>query len=109
MPVNSEANLWAADDTLTTPLSYLVDLSIGRELPHCFSVQFAYVGRFGGHLLTQRDLNSRSISSIRKPGLTITRQRLAYLSWAARATPRVRLPIVWLAQPQPIGMMCCPA
>jgi hypothetical protein len=57
IPLNSEANLWALDDTLKTPHSYLVDLSIGRELPHRFSVQFAYVGRFGGNLMTQRDLN----------------------------------------------------
>ena len=57
VPLNSEANLWAMDDTLKTPHSYLVDLSIGRELPHRFSLQFSYVGRFGGRLLTQRDLN----------------------------------------------------
>jgi hypothetical protein len=55
--LNSEANIWAMDDTLKTPHSYLVDFSIGRELPDRFSVQFAYVGRFGGRLLTQRDLN----------------------------------------------------
>jgi len=54
---NSEANLWAVDDTLKTPHSYAVDLSIGRELPNHFSLQVSYVGRFGGHLLTQRDLD----------------------------------------------------
>jgi hypothetical protein len=55
--LNSEANIWAMDDTLKTPHSYLVDFSIGRELPRRFSVQLSYIGRFGGHLLTQRDLN----------------------------------------------------
>jgi hypothetical protein len=55
--LNSEANIWAMDDTLKTPHSYLVDFSIGRELPNRFSVQLSYIGRFGGHLLTQRDLN----------------------------------------------------
>lgn len=38
---NAEANLWAFDDTLKNPHSYLVDLSIGRELPRRFSVQFS--------------------------------------------------------------------
>jgi hypothetical protein len=57
VPLNSEANLWAMDDTLKTPHSYLVDFSVGRELPAHFSLQLSYVGRFGGHLLTQRDLN----------------------------------------------------
>ena len=54
---NSQANLWAVDDTLKTPHSYAVDFSIARELPNHFALQLAYVGRFGGHLLTQRDLN----------------------------------------------------
>jgi len=57
IPLNSQANLWAVDDTLKTPHSYAVDFSIGRELPSHFSLQLAYVGRFGGKLLTQRDLN----------------------------------------------------
>ncbi|HWY58856.1 MAG TPA: carboxypeptidase-like regulatory domain-containing protein [Terriglobales bacterium] len=54
--VNSQANLWGTDNTLKTPHSYTVDVSIGRELPRRFSVQVSYVGRFGHHLLTQRDL-----------------------------------------------------
>ena len=57
VPPNSQANLWGVDDTLKTPHSYAVDFSIARELPNHFSLQLAYVGRFGGHLLTQRDLN----------------------------------------------------
>ncbi|HKW66730.1 MAG TPA: carboxypeptidase-like regulatory domain-containing protein [Terriglobales bacterium] len=57
VPLNSQANLWAMDDTLKTPHSYAVDFSIGRELPSHMALQLSYVGRFGGHLLTQRDLN----------------------------------------------------
>jgi hypothetical protein len=54
--VNAQANLWGTDNTMKTPHAYTADFSIGRELPKRFSVQFAYVGRFGRDLLTQRDL-----------------------------------------------------
>lgn len=53
----AEANLWGNDDTLKTPHAYTLDLSVGRALPKRFSLQVAYVGRFGRDLLTQRDLN----------------------------------------------------
>jgi len=53
---NSQANLWGNDNTLKTPHAYTADFSIGRELPHRFSLQVSYVGRFGRALLTQRDL-----------------------------------------------------
>ena len=55
-PTFGQANLWGIDNTMKTPHAYTVDFSIGRELPKRFSVQFAYVGRFGHALLTQRDL-----------------------------------------------------
>ena len=54
--VNAQANLWGIDNTLKTPHAYTADFSIGRELPKRFSLQLAYVGRFGRRLLTQRDL-----------------------------------------------------
>jgi len=54
--INSQANLWGNDNTLKTPHAYTADFSIGRELPHRFSLQVSYVGRFGRDLLTQRDL-----------------------------------------------------
>ena len=54
--VNAQANLWGTDNTMKSPHAYTADFSIGRELPKRFSVQFAYVGRFGRDLLTQRDL-----------------------------------------------------
>ena len=56
IPFNSEANLWGTDNTLKTPHAYTADFSLGRELPHRFSLQVSYVGRFGRDLLTQRDL-----------------------------------------------------
>src|SRR5271157_2299153 len=56
IPFNSQANLWGNDNTLKTPHAYTADFSIGRELPHRFSLQVSYVGRFGRDLLTQRDL-----------------------------------------------------
>ncbi len=47
---------WGVDQSLKTPFAYTADFSVARELPHHFTVQVAYVGRFGRHLLTQRDL-----------------------------------------------------
>lgn len=52
-----EAITWNVDQSLKTPNSYAVDFSIGRQLPGKFSLQVAYVGRFGRNLLTQRDLS----------------------------------------------------
>jgi hypothetical protein len=55
-PPAGQAITWGIDQSLKTPHAYTVDVSIGRELPGRLSLQFAYVGRFGGNLLTQRDL-----------------------------------------------------
>ena len=84
--LNSQANIWAMDDTLKTPHSYLVDFSIGRELPNRLSVQFAYVGRFGGHLLTQRDLNQPLDIVDPQSGIDYYKAATA-LSQLARANP----------------------
>ena len=51
-----QAITWGIDQSLKTPYAYAVDLSVGRELPHGYTLQVAYVGRFGHNLLTQRDL-----------------------------------------------------
>ena len=56
-PVGGEAITWGIDQSIKTPYAYAVDFSIGRELPRGFSLQLAYVGRFGRNLLTQRDLH----------------------------------------------------
>ncbi len=44
------------DDKVHTPYSYTMDLSIQQELPRGFSLELAYVGRLGHHLLQQVDL-----------------------------------------------------
>ena len=44
------------DDKVHTPYSYTMDLSVQRELPQGFSLEVAYVGRLGRHLLQQMDL-----------------------------------------------------
>jgi hypothetical protein len=51
-----QAITWGIDQSIKTPYAYAIDFSVGRELSHGFSLQVAYVGRFGGSLLTQRDL-----------------------------------------------------
>jgi hypothetical protein len=47
---------WGMDDKIKTPYSYMLDFSVGRELPHGFTVQATYVGRLAHRLLTQSDL-----------------------------------------------------
>ncbi len=44
------------DDHLKTPYSYTMDLSLERQLPSGFTLEAAYVGRLGRHLLEQTDL-----------------------------------------------------
>jgi len=51
-----QAITWGIDQSMKTPYAYAVDFSVGRELPHGYTLQLAYVGRFGHNLLTQRDL-----------------------------------------------------
>jgi hypothetical protein len=51
-----QAITWGIDQSLKTPYAYAVDFSVGREFSHGFSLQVAYVGRFGRNLMTQRDL-----------------------------------------------------
>jgi len=47
---------WGIDSGMRTPYSHVVDFSITRELPNHFVLEFAYVGRFGRHLLQEVDL-----------------------------------------------------
>jgi len=51
-----QAITWGIDQSMKTPYAFAVDFSVGRELPRGFTLQVAYVGRFGYNLLTQRDL-----------------------------------------------------
>jgi hypothetical protein len=55
-PVDAFQVFWGMDDKIKTPYSYMLDFSVGRELPRGFSVQATYVGRLAHRLLTQSDL-----------------------------------------------------
>ncbi len=44
------------DDRMKTPYSQVVNFSIQRELPHAFTLEIVYIGRFGRHQLQQIDL-----------------------------------------------------
>ena len=50
------AATFGLDSSIKTPYSYTVDFSFGRELPHGFSLEASYVGRFSHRLLSQADL-----------------------------------------------------
>ncbi|HET6217804.1 MAG TPA: TonB-dependent receptor [Acidobacteriaceae bacterium] len=47
---------WGADNHLKTPYAEALDFSIQREVRGGFTVEFAYVGRLGRHLLQSLDL-----------------------------------------------------
>ena len=52
----SYAVYWGMDDSIKTPYSYTLDLSIGRELGHNYTLEVSYVGRLSHRLLTQEDV-----------------------------------------------------
>ena len=47
---------WGLDNKLKTPYSETFDLSVQRQLPGGFTLETAYVGRLGRHLLQSQDL-----------------------------------------------------
>jgi hypothetical protein len=47
---------WGMDAGLKTPYSYTIDLSVGRELWHDYTLEVAYVGRLSHRLLSQEDV-----------------------------------------------------
>jgi Carboxypeptidase regulatory-like domain len=55
-PLNNFAITWGMDNKLKTPYSETFDFSVQRELPAGFTIEAAYVGRLGRHLLQQNDL-----------------------------------------------------
>jgi hypothetical protein len=55
-PLTNFAVQWGLDDKLKTPYSYAFNLSFERELKHNFTIEAAYVGRFGHRLLQQEDM-----------------------------------------------------
>jgi len=54
--VGSFAVYWGMDQSLKTPYSYTLDLSVGRDLGHGFTVEVSYVGRLSHRLLAQADV-----------------------------------------------------
>jgi hypothetical protein len=55
-PENSFAESFTVDNHMKTPYSEAMDFSVQRELPGGFTVEAAYVGRLGRHLLQEVDL-----------------------------------------------------
>jgi hypothetical protein len=55
-PLYSFGQSWTVDNHLKTPYSEAMDLSLQREIPGGFTVEAAYVGRLGRHLLQSLDL-----------------------------------------------------
>jgi hypothetical protein len=56
VPSGSFLITWGADNKLKTPYSEALDFSVQREIPGGFTVDVAYVGRLGRHLLQEQDL-----------------------------------------------------
>lgn len=55
-PQGNFAMTWGVDNRLKTPYSESFDISVQHELPAGFTVETAYVGRLGRHLLQSQDL-----------------------------------------------------
>jgi hypothetical protein len=55
-PADAFQVYWGMDDKLKTPYSYMLDFSVGHELPRGFALQATYVGRLAHRLLAQTDL-----------------------------------------------------
>ncbi|HEY1901399.1 MAG TPA: TonB-dependent receptor [Terracidiphilus sp.] len=55
-PLDSFSISWGLDSKIKTPYSETFDFSVQRELPAGFTLETAYVGRLGRHLLQQLDL-----------------------------------------------------
>jgi len=47
---------WGLDNSIKTPYAYMLDFSVGRELPKNMSFEVSYVGHLAHRLLTQEDL-----------------------------------------------------
>jgi len=55
-PLYNFAITWGLDNKIKTPYSETFDFSVQRELPGGFTLETAYVGRLGRHLLQSLDL-----------------------------------------------------
>ena len=54
-PTGNFAITWGLDSKLKTPYSESIDFSVQREIPGGFTLETAYVGRLGRHLLQSLD------------------------------------------------------
>ena len=55
-PLYSFGQSWTVDNRIKTPYSEAMDLSVQREIPGGLTLEVAYVGRLGRHLLQSLDL-----------------------------------------------------
>ena len=55
-PQGNFAITWGLDSKIQTPYSTAYDLSLQHQLPAGYTIEVAYVGRFGTHLLQSLDL-----------------------------------------------------
>jgi hypothetical protein len=55
-PLDNFGINWGLDDHLKTPYTEALDVSVQRQLPGGFTLEAAYVGRLGRHLLQSLDL-----------------------------------------------------
>jgi hypothetical protein len=55
-PQGNFAITWGIDNKIKTPYSESFDFSVQRQIPAGFTVEAAYVGRLGRHLLQEQDL-----------------------------------------------------
>lgn len=55
-PQGNFAITWGLDNRIKTPYAETFDLSVQRQTPGGFTIEAAYVGRYGHHLLQQLDL-----------------------------------------------------
>lgn len=55
-PLGNFAITWGLDSRIKTPYAETFDASVQRELPGGFTLETAYIGRLGRHLLQQLDL-----------------------------------------------------
>ncbi|HXZ31984.1 MAG TPA: hypothetical protein VEH30_06860 [Terriglobales bacterium] len=83
----SFALAWGIDNSMKTPYSHVVDLSITRELPRRFVVELSYVGRFGRRLLQEVDMAEPVDMKDPKSGMTYFQAATMLAKYAMANTP----------------------
>jgi hypothetical protein len=70
VPLNSFGISYGVDNALKTPYAEVFNVSVQRELPGGFTIEAAWVGRYGRHLLQQLDLATPTNFRDTKSGTT---------------------------------------